>query len=393
MFRLLCLVLSLVALYAAAASVSVRDVYDGTLDLQTQVETFRNIDKLFPSRTVAHGNAYPLAAAPRTLDKLSFASLGRAVTLDEYLERNRVAAVLVLKDGKIALERYRFGNTRQTRWVSWSIAKSVTSTLLGAAIKDGLVRSLDDPVTRYVPQLAGGAYDGVSIRNVLQMASGVRWNEAYTDPSSDRRKMLDTQIEQRPGAVLDFMRTLRRAAPPGKLWNYSTGETHVLGAVVSAAAKRPLSQYLAEKLWTRFGMESDATWWLDAPNGLEVGGSGFSATLRDYGRFALFVLSGGKAAGQQIVPPDWFPDAGQPKRVGDGVVNYGYMWWGAGNASDPIGRRPFMAVGIFGQFVYIDPAHNTAIVLWSARPKPTGSPAIDDHDFFKAATTSLASRP
>jgi CubicO group peptidase (beta-lactamase class C family) len=267
--------------------------------------------------------------------------------------------------------------------------KSITSTLLGAAIKDGYIRSLDDPVTRYLPQLSRSAYQGVSIRNLVQMASGVGWNEAYTDPSSDRRHMLELQIQQRPGAILSFMGTLPRVALPGTRWNYSTGETHVLGALVRAAVKRPLSEYLSEKIWAKFGMEADATWWLESPGGLEVGGSGLSARLRDYGRFGVFVLGGGKAGGEQVVPAGWFPDAGRPKRVGNSLVDYGYMWWSFGSDSEPVHQGAFEGIGIFGQFIYINPRHNVVIVVWSARPKPTGSTVVADEDFFAATATAL----
>jgi CubicO group peptidase (beta-lactamase class C family) len=150
------------------------------------------------------------------------------------------------------------------------MVKSITSTLAAAAVQDGLIGGLDDPVTKYLPQLRHSAYDGASIRNVLQMASGVRWNETYTDPSSDRRKMLDLQTQQRPGALLRFMATLPRAARPGTEWNYNTGETYVLGAVVRAAVKRPLSQFLSEKIWSSFAMEQDATWWTGIPWGSGV---------------------------------------------------------------------------------------------------------------------------
>jgi CubicO group peptidase (beta-lactamase class C family) len=370
----------------AAATVSVRDVYDGSLDLATQVETFRHIDRLFPSRIVPHGAMpYALPPAPRPLKTLSFSTGGRLASIDDYVRLNRVAGLLVLHDGRIAIERYGFGNTRATRWVSWSIAKSITSTLLGAAIRDRAIGGLDEQVVKYVPQLRGSAYDGVSIRNLVQMASGVRWNEAYTDPRSDRRRMLELQIEQRPGTILDFMRTLPRAAPPGTRWNYSTGETHVLGAVVRAAVKRPLSEYLSEKIWSRFAMESDATWWLESPNGLEVGGSGFSATLRDYARFGEFVRKGG----QQVVPAGWFPEAGLPKRVGGQTVGYGYMWWSMADPREPIHEGAFEALGIFGQHLYINPAHRLVIVVWSARQKPTSGTAIADADFFAAVTAAL----
>lgn len=369
---------------------SVREVYNGSLRPDVEVSTFRHIDQLFPSSIVPHGKlAYPLPQSTKLLRRLSFTSSGRTYSLEDYLTLNRVTGLLVIKNGQIVREDYRFGNTEQTRWVSWSLVKSITSTLLGAAIKDGYIQGLDDQVTRYLPQLSRSAYAGVSIRNLVQMASGVGWNEAYTDPSSDRRHMLELQIQQRPGAILDFMATLPRAAPPGTRWNYSTGETHVLGALVRAAVKRPLAQYLSEKIWAKLGMEADATWWLESPGGLEVGGSGLSARLRDYGRFGMFVLVGGKAGGEQVVPAGWFPDAGMPKRVGRFLVPYGYMWWSFGPASEPVHQGAFEAIGIFGQFIYINPRHNVVIVVWSARPKPTGSTMIADEDFFSATVGAL----
>ena len=133
------------------------------------------------------------------------------------------------------------------------------------------------------------------------------------------------------------------------MWNYSTGETHLVGALVSAAVKRPVAQYLSQKIWSKFGMESDATWWLESPGGLEVGGSGLSATLRDYGRFGVFVLNGGVAGKERVVPQGWFSEAGSPKRVGNQFVNYGYMWWIADSSGASIHQGAFEAIGIFGQ--------------------------------------------
>jgi CubicO group peptidase (beta-lactamase class C family) len=362
---------------------SVRDVYDGTLPLEVEVNTFRHIDRVFPSAVVKHGDrVFPLPQASRRLGDVTFLSAGQQLHLADYIRLNRVAGVLVLKDGKIALERYEFGNTPQTRWVSFSVVKSITSTLAAAAVEDGLIGGLDDPVTKYLPQLRNSGYDGASIRDVLQMASGVRWNEAYTDASSDRRKMLDLQMQQRPGALLDFMATLPRAARPGTDWNYNTGETYVLGALVRAAVKRPLSQYLSDKIWSSFAMEQDATWWTESPGGVEFGGSGFAATLRDYGRFGEFVLQDGMAGGRQVVPRGWFPNAGTPKRVGDRVVPYGYMWW-----SEPEGA--FRAFGIFGQSIYVNPKQNVVIVVWSAQQKPTGSAVVSDEEFFAGVLQAL----
>ncbi len=362
---------------------SVQDVYDGTLPLAVEVNTFEHIERVFPSATVRRGaRVFPLPEAKKQLQDVTFMWEGREQHVSDYIKGNRVAGLLVLKDGHVALERYELGTTAQTRWTSFSVVKSITSTLAAAAIEDRLIAGLDDQVTKYLPQLRGSSYEGVSIRNLLQMASGVRWNEAYTDPSSDRRKMLDLQMQQKPGALLQFMAGLPRAAAPGTRWNYNTGETYVLGALVRAAVKRPLSEYLSEKMWCCFGMERDATWWTESPGGTEFGGSGFAATLRDYGRFGQFVLQGGVAGGAHIVPPSWFPDAGQPKRVGDEVVPYGYMWW-----SEPDGA--FRAFGIFGQSVYINPKEKVVIVVWSAQQKPTGSATVSDAAFIRGVLQAL----
>jgi CubicO group peptidase (beta-lactamase class C family) len=281
------------------------------------------------------------------------------------------------------------GNTETTRWMSMSIAKSITSSLVGAAIQDGHIQSIDDPVVRYVEKLRGSAYDGVSIRYLLEMASGVRWDETYTNPGSDRRRMLQAQIAQRPGVILELMASLPPAGPPGTIWNYSTGETYVAGAVVRAAVGIPLAQYLSERIWSKVGMESDATWWLDSPDGLEIGGSGISATLRDYGRFGLFLLNGGMAGGEKILPDGWVRDAGSSKIIGGKSVDYGYMLWPFAAHPGSANDGAFQAIGIFGQHIYVNPRERVVIVVWSAQPKPTGTATIADEDFFAAACAAL----
>ncbi len=269
---------------------TVQQIYDGLLFPGVQVNTFRNIDRLFATRTVKRGDrVYPLPVG-KPLANFKFVSGGKDYDLYDYVSLNRVSGLLVIKDGRIAHEQYELGNTENTRWMSMSIIKSFTASLVGAAIKDGYIKSLDERVTTFLPQFVGTAYEGVTVRNLVQMASGVRWNETYTDLSSDRRQMLEVQNRQKPGGVLELMARLPRAAEPGTRWNYSTGETHVVGALVRAAVKKPVAQYLSERIWAKFGMESDATWWLESPDGLEVGGSGLSATLRDYGRLGLFLL-------------------------------------------------------------------------------------------------------
>lgn len=370
---------------------TVQEVYDGTLLPDLQVNTFRNIDRLFPTRGIRHGKSvHPLPASDRPLKNVRFKSDGNDYDLYDYVSLNRVGGLLVLKDGKVALETYQLGNHENTRWMSMSVVKSITATLIGAAIKEGHIRSIDDPITRYLPELSASAYEGVSVRNLLQMASGVAWDETYTDPKSDRRRMLEVQVSQRPGGVLALMAKLPRATMPGTRWNYSTGETHVAGALLRAAVRKPLADYLSDRIWARFGMESDATWWLESPDGLEVGGSGLSATLRDYGRFGLFLLEGGKAGGEQILPDDWVKDAGSPKIVSGKPVDYGYMLWPIPNGRGTIDEDAFQALGIFGQHVYVNPKEKVVIVVWGALPKPpTGKAMLRDNDFFAAVSQAL----
>jgi CubicO group peptidase (beta-lactamase class C family) len=372
---------------------TVRQIYDGVLTGELAVNTFRNIHRLFPTRTVSRASTpMPLPRATTLLSTVVFTDRGRRYDLEAYLELNRVAALLVLQDGRVKLEKYRFGNSERTRWMSMSVAKSITSTLIGAAVKQGYITDLSDPVTRYVPSLAGSAYDDVSIRDVLMMASGVRWTETYTDPTSDRRRLLEAQISQRPGSAMALMRGLPRAAAPGTVHTYSTGETQVAAEVLRGAVGKPLATYLSERIWSRFGMQDDAFWWLDSPNGVEIGGSGFSATLRDYGRFGLFLLNGGVAAGEAILPDWWIREATSPKRLLSGTrLDYGYLWW---TGTTPAARRDsaYVAIGIYGQHLYVNPAANVVIVVWAAQRKPTGSEVIDDWVFFDAVVDALRAR-
>ena len=284
---------------------------------------------------------------------------------------------MIIRNGEILFEKYLLGNDENTRWMSMSVVKSMTATLIGAAIQDGYIKSIDDPIVNYLPRFKGTAYDGVTVRNLLQMTSGVAWNETYTDPASDRRRMLEAQIGQQPGAILDLMGALPRAAEPGTLWNYSTGETQVAGALVRAAVGKPVADYLSEKIWSKVGMEADANWWLESPDGLEVGGSGLSATLRDYARFGLFLLNDGVIDGQRVLPEGWVEAASTPKVVAGETVDYGYMLW-------PLHGRSYSAIGIFGQFVFVDPDKDLVVAMWSAQSKPVGREGLDEYVFLQA---------
>lgn len=319
---------------------------------------FPHMETQFPGDTARHSNKpYPLPDG-QPLD------LGPGDPAGAYMAANNVAGLIVVQDGKVRLERYARGHSRDGRYTSFSVAKSLTSTLVGAAVQDGYIRSLDDPVIRYIPELAGSGYDGVTVRQILTMTSGVRWNEDYTDPNSDVASMY--KVPPRPGedATIAYLRTLPREAAPGSKWVYKTGETNLIGVLVSKATGKTLAQYAEEKIWRPFGMERDLFWMVDA-GGQDIGGCCISVSLRDYARIGQFVLADGMAAGKRVVPSGWFA-AATHGQVGTGRPGsgYGYQWWTSADGS-------FQAQGIFGQLIYIDPARKLVVAMSSAWPKAT----------------------
>lgn len=323
-------------------------------------DRFAHMDRLFPANRIRHGTHWsPLPAAKPLNLRI------RDEDLSAFMEHDRLAGVLVLQNGRIRVERYGLGSGRRTRWTSFSVTKSITSTLVGAAIADGAIRSLDDAVTRYIPELQGSAYDGVTVRQLLTMTSGVRWIEDYTTPDSDNVRLYATTVSPGKDAVVEYMRRLPRESAPGAKWVYKTGETDLSGVLVRRATGKTLSAYLSEKVWIPFGMESDATW--TAESGREFGGSGVSATLRDFGRFGEFVLRGG--AGLVGL---WFTEATRTQ-MATGVPGHGYglQWWTYDDGS-------YAALGIFGQSILVDPARKLVIVTLGAWPQATSAALVGD---------------
>ena len=323
-----------------------------------RLRAFSDYAGTFPTRGVRAGTrSYPMTREPRDLSALTYELDGKRYSLDDFVRKTHVAGLIAVRAGRVHYERYELGNDPSTLWVGYSIAKSVVSVLFGAAMADGFIESLDDPVIRYLPRLAGGAYDRVTIEQLLQMSSGVGWDEDYEDPEAD--------VSQSPSAILpliDYMRALPVAAPPGSRFNYSTGETNLAGAVLRAAIGNNLATYLTHRIWRPFGMEADANWMLGAPGGAEYGGCCISATLRDYARIGLFVLAGGTAAdGRRLLPDGWMARSTAPADTNPG---YGYFWW----------LRPdgtYAALGIFGQTIWIDPDSETVVAIHSAWPRAT----------------------
>ena len=283
--------------------------------------------------------------------------LNLPLDLDAYLAGQRAAALLVLHKGQLRLERYGLGFDAEGRWTSFSVAKSFTSTLVGAAVRDGHIR-LEEKVSHYLPQMKGSAYDDVSVRQLLTMTSGVRWNEDYSDPQSDVAQFNNHKSTDGSPAIVSYLRQLPREAPPGERWLYSTGETNLVGILLEQATGKNLSTLLQEKIWQPAGMERQATWLL-SKTGQEISGCCLQASARDYARFGQFILEGARVKGQSLLPDDWLAkatthqaDIGLPGR------GYGYQWWTYDNGS-------FTARGIFGQGIFIDPQRQLVIVSLS----------------------------
>ncbi|MBM4229372.1 MAG: serine hydrolase [Gammaproteobacteria bacterium] len=298
--------------------------------------------------------------------------------IDDYMARQNTAGLVIVQDGKIRLERYGLGFNAQGRWTSFSVAKSFTSTLVGAAIQDGYISSLEDKVSRYISYLHGSAYDAVTVRQLLTMSSGVRWNEDYEDPNADVAKFNYVEPETGVDATVSYMRKLPRVHPPGEVWHYNTGETNLIGVLVSSATKKPLSEYLQERIWHPAGMEATATW-LQGKTGHEIAGCCLQALTRDYARFGLFVIANGNVNGQQIVPPNWFGQATQKQKdIGQAGRGYGFQWWTYDDGS-------FAARGIFGQGIFIDPQRRLVIASNSNWTRATHGPEPRAREEFYAA--------
>jgi CubicO group peptidase (beta-lactamase class C family) len=311
---------------------------------------FRALDRLpvLAKSRVVHAGGAPMPLPPGPPLKL-------ALDVDAYMAGQRSAALLIVHDGRVRLERYGLDFDANGRWTSFSVAKSVTSTLVGAAIRDGFIRSMDDKVSDYIPQMKGSAYDDVSIRQLLTMTSGIRWNEDYADPDSDVARFNNHKPEEGVDAIVSYLRRLPREAPAGTRWHYSTGETNLVGILVSEATKKPLAQYLSEKIWVPAGMKQQATWILNR-SGREISGCCIQAASRDFARFGLFILDGARVGGQSIVPEGWLAEATTRQAdIGLPGRGYGYQWWTYDDGS-------FTGRGIFGQGLFIDPKRRIVIV-------------------------------
>ncbi|AVD63904.1 serine hydrolase domain-containing protein [Serratia sp. CY49633] len=347
---------------------------------------FRNDYRNYAGDVFHHGNATPLPAADKPLTDASYRVNGKTYSLQDYLQRQNVSGMLVLKDGKIAWKYLGQGNTDTTLWTSRSVGKSVVATLVGVAIKQGKIHSLDDLITQYEPDLKGTAWDGVTLRQLITHTSGVAWNEDYTNPKSDFAQL--TECEARPGTyacVRKLVAGLHRAHPAGQNWSYSSGGAWLLGDVLERASGMPLAAYLQQSIWQPYGMASDGVWHAYAKGQHDVGAHGFNATLEDWGRFGEFILHNGRLPnGKQILPADWVAQSSNWTRAAGSVSAahpngiYGFQWW---NNEVPVNvadvepapqsslKHSLWALGIFGQMIMVNQAENLVIVQWSTWPQ------------------------
>lgn len=326
---------------------------------------FPFMHRIFPSIKVATAeNVYPLKNEISIQPKMPD---GRSV--DGYMNANNIGGLMVLKDNKIRLEAYGEGVDSTTVWTSFSVAKSITSMLLGVALKEGDIESLNDPLGKYIPELKGKDYGKVSIKELLTMTSGIEWNEDYADSNSDVAQMYLQPCFDQEAHILTYMKSLKSIEEPGETFNYSTGETDLLGILIQKATGQSLSKYLSDKIWKPWGMAQDAHWLADECSMLNLGGSGLSATLRDYARLGTVMLEKGKMEEENLFADEWIKDAtALLLPVGEDESGYGYLWWRFSNGS-------YAAFGIFGQMIYINPNTNLIIAQFAAWPE-AGSKAL-----------------
>ena len=341
-----------------------------------RVENFRAMDRVFPARAVPRAGevwAFERASAPLPD---TYAFKGQSRDLAAFLDRTETTGFLVVHRGVITHEEYRQGADETSPFTSWSMAKSVLSTLIGIALEEGHIDSIRDPIGAYVPALAGSGYADVPIEDALTMSSGVAFDEDYDNPMSDIN-MLFLRAMAMGMPVEETLADLERVREPGTYNDYVSSDSMALGIMLEEATGMPVADYLTSRLWGPMGAEADASWSTDR-TGREFALCCLNATLLDWARFGRLYLEGGARDGRQIVPAYWVAASVNPEaphlQPGDNPAShwtfgYGYKWW---IPEDPQGD--FLAIGVWGQYIYVDPVRDVVIVKTSA------DPLFDDND-------------
>ncbi len=317
---------------------------------------FKNIEKLLPVKVITKGsNASPLPERLLSFDDFTYSVGYKSYDIDDYFKKFNIGGMIILHEGNIVFEKYALGNTIESKWISFSVTKSVTSMLLGAAIKDGYIKSVNEPVTKYIPQLKDSAYERAQIKDILHMSSGVAWNEDYEDPASD----VSIAAAFNSSTLYDYLSKLPVVSKPGVKFNYNTGETNLLGGIVRSAVGIDLSSYLEKKIWQPYGMTRNAFWPTDINHAEELGGCCITATLRDYAKIGLFASQNGKLVdGTQVLPKKWMEKSTTASKDN---IYYGYQWW-----LDGPNFVSYAALGVFGQMIWIDPQSEIVIAIHSS---------------------------
>jgi CubicO group peptidase (beta-lactamase class C family) len=340
------------------------------------VGSHSHLDQLLEGRWVHR------AAAPSRLGRaaaeptIRYEYEGETFTVDDYLKRHAATGLLIARDDTILLERYQYARNDRHRFTSWSMAKTVTAMLIGIAIAEGRIRSVDDRAEAYVPALAGTEYGRTSLRHLLQMSSGVRFVEQYSGRDDVAQLARDTFLQLGTGGVDAVKKFNERVVPSGTRFSYASVETQVLGLVLASAIGRPVAEYLEQKIWQPIGTEADATWLVDR-SGLEATFCCLNAVLRDYARLGLLLAHDGNWRGRQLIPPAWVkeatttrPDQGHLKPgVATPFYGYGYQTW-----LFPSEQRRFALLGVRGQTIAVDPQSRLVMVQTAVRRRPSGDP-------------------
>ncbi len=353
-----------------------------------RVENFRAMDRVFPSRQVARGDSvWTFDRTPVPLPE-TYSFGGETPDLAAFLDRTETTGLLVVHRGAITHEEYRQGADETSPFTSWSMAKSLLSALIGIAVEEGHIASIRDPIGQYLQGLAGSGYADVPIEDALTMSSGVAFDEDYDNPLSDINMLFIRAMAMGVPAE-ETLAGLERVRDPGTYNDYVSADSMALGLVLEAATGTPVADYAASRLWGPMGAEADASWSTDR-TGREFALCCLNATLRDYARFGRLYLEGGAREGRQIVPADWVAASVAPTaphlQPGDNPAShwtfgYGFKWW---IPEDPQGD--FLAIGVWGQFIYVDPAREVVIVKTSA------DPLFDDNDHETVAAFRAIAR-
>jgi CubicO group peptidase (beta-lactamase class C family) len=336
------------------------------------VGTYTHFDQVVPARVVAHAPApWSFRRAPAE-PEIAYTFQGGRHAIADYLRRNPATGLLIAKGDTILYEHYQYARTDRDRFLSQSMAKTVTSMLVGIAVADGAIKSIDDDVATYVRELAGSEYGKTPIRALLHMSSGVAFSETYDGQDDIAR--LASDLFERPAktAAASVAQFNTRTVPPGTVWHYASIETEILGLVLRAAIGKPVADYLREKIWQPIGTEADASWAIDG-TGQEVTFCCFNAVLRDYARLGRLLAHDGAWDGRQLIPRQWLIDA-TTLRPGDAYLapgaatpyyGYGFQLWLL-----PGTQRQFALLGIRGQAIFVDPAAKLVMVHTAVRRKP-----------------------